>query len=204
MPTTYSLANVEDNTFLNWLFYGSYNDPRFNLVNNVSQIIPNNYDVILIDVGPRLTLASYSAICASTHVLVPTNLDRLSAETLGGFLARVKELKTKFDLPIELLGIIGTMTHNSRLRPEEEDAQGTIRDWVKKNWDAERDYLLKRHMPHKTVFSQHAGIEIAYTRSREARGVINPIGDEVTQHLWSFMPALELQNANQENTALAA
>ena len=69
----------------------------------------DEFDVALIDAPPRLTAATINGFCASTHLLVPTVYDKLSAEAVGTFLNGVRTLKNALNTQIDLLGVVGTL-----------------------------------------------------------------------------------------------
>jgi len=79
------------------------------------------YDVVLIDAPPRLSVGAVNALVAGTHLLVPTKLDDVSAETVGGYLKLVNDLRAgeqPLNPGIELAGVVGTMTLNRALDKE--------------------------------------------------------------------------------------
>ncbi len=165
IPSGYTLAAMEEQLMMRWLFHTTDKDVRFNLAEVLlSDEVRAAYDVILLDVGPRLTTASISALCASTHLLVPTNLDKLAAETVGSFLNRVRALKNALDLPIELAGVVGTMSYYDKLNYEEEEALGTIKDGLQQ-WGPD-GHIFERTIPRKKKLADIAGSDVGYTETR--------------------------------------
>src|SRR6266436_2595638 len=77
----------------------------------LSNGVADEYDIALIDAPPRLTAATINGFCASTHLLVPTVYDKMSAEAVGTFLHGVRTLKSALNTQIDLLGVVGTLTH---------------------------------------------------------------------------------------------
>jgi chromosome partitioning protein len=185
IPAGYTLASTEDQMMLRWLFHTSEADVRFNLAEALlSEEVRKAYQIILLDVGPRLTTASISALCASTHFIVPTNLDKLSAETIGSFLNRVRALKEDLGLPLELAGIVGTMSYRYHLSDEEEDAMGTIRDGLKR-WGPD-GHIFKRTVPRKKILADVAGSDIGYLmgfKGRAVRDIFDTLGHEVAARI---------------------
>jgi cellulose biosynthesis protein BcsQ len=57
-----------------------------------------------------MTLGSINALVASHYFLVPSILDKLSAEAVAQFLANMKAIKKDLSLDLDLAGIIGCMT----------------------------------------------------------------------------------------------
>lgn len=178
VPSGYTLAAAEDQLMMRWLLHTTDRDIRFNLAEFLlSPQVQQTYKVVLLDVGPRLTTASISALCASTHLLVPTNLDRLSAETIGSLLNRVSSIKQSLGLPIKLAGILGTMTFRDKLSGPEEDALGTIRDGLRE-WEGE-GYVFDRTIPRKQILANVAGTDIGYRRNAAIRSLFNTLGNEL-------------------------
>lgn len=178
IPSGYTLAGAEDLLMMRWIFHTIEKDVRFNLADFLlSKQVRDTYKIILIDIGPRLTTASISALCASTHLLVPTNLDRLSAETIGSFLNRVKSLKENLNLPIQLAGVLGTMTYRDRLTNAERDTLGTIKDGLRQ-WGPD-GYVFQRSIPRKNPLANLAGSDIGYRRDDDVRALFNTLGDEL-------------------------
>ena len=48
-----------------------------------------NFDLIIIDAPPRLTTSHLQAMCASTHLLIPTVLDGLAGDLVARYLDQV-------------------------------------------------------------------------------------------------------------------
>lgn len=182
VPAGYTLAAMEELLMMRWLFHTTDKDVRFNLAEFLlSEEVRQTYGIVLLDVGPRLTTASISALCAATHLLVPTNLDKMSTETIGSFLSRVRALKESLNLPIELAGVVGTMTYQDRLVAAEEDAIGSIRDGLRQ-W-GDDDYVFKRNVPRRQVLATVAGTDIGYRRNKAIRELFNTLGDELASRI---------------------
>lgn len=47
--------------------------------------VQQDYDMVIIDSPPRLTTSHVQALCTSTHILVPTILDRLSGDAVARY-----------------------------------------------------------------------------------------------------------------------
>ena len=69
----------------------------------------NVYDIVIIDCPPRLTSGSIQALCASSHVLLPTQLDLTSADYITRYSQQILNLKEDRICPhIDVIGIIPT------------------------------------------------------------------------------------------------
>jgi cellulose biosynthesis protein BcsQ len=181
----YTLQGAEDQLMLRWLFQTTDNDVRFHLAELLlSPEVQNRFDIVLLDVGPRLTTASISALCASTHLIVPTNLDKLSVETVGSFLTQVQRIKTEFNLAIDLAGVVGTMSNQEALNQYETDARGQI-EIALHQWPGTR-HIFERTIPRTTALSNVAGTEIAYLvggAKAKVKTLFNSLGQEVAARI---------------------
>jgi chromosome partitioning protein len=95
IPADYSLARADNRVMVRWLLdvYGS--DPRYGLAEAL--LDPNvqaTYDRVIIDAPPRMVAGKVEALCASRHLLIPTILDRLSAEAVVRFANQLDQEKT--------------------------------------------------------------------------------------------------------------
>jgi chromosome partitioning protein len=68
--------------------------------------IEQNYDIIICDCPPNLTLPTQNAIAISTHFVVPVSLDFLSALGIGILLGRVDELSNDLGRDITNVGVL--------------------------------------------------------------------------------------------------
>lgn len=182
VPAFYSFARIENRLMLKWLIDESQNDVRFTLARILShQEVADNYDIVLIDVPPRLTTGTINAICASTHLLVPTQLDELAAEAVTPFLGMVQNLR-HLNENIKLLGVIGTLTQNKSLGANEIRVRDRLKDRLRERFHIPEP-ILGNTVPKRASFSHAAGEDIAYTQSEDVREVIGSLGHEVLEGL---------------------
>lgn len=83
---------------------------RYNLARLLSSdAVRDTYDLIIIDCPPRLTAGTIQALCASSHVLVPTILDKASGESVVSFCDQIEALKTAGLCPhLNYVGVVAT------------------------------------------------------------------------------------------------
>ena len=94
VPADYSLARADNRVMIYWLLQEYQSDPRYYLANALLHPdVQNRYDRIIIDAPPRMVAGQIQALCASTYVLIPTILDRLSAEAVLRFANQLSEEK---------------------------------------------------------------------------------------------------------------
>jgi chromosome partitioning protein len=70
------------------------------------QDVMDNYEVIICDCPPNLTIPTQNALAASSHFVVPISADFLSSLGLGILLNRIKQLGDDLDHQPELAGIV--------------------------------------------------------------------------------------------------
>ena len=70
--------------------------------------ITTQYDIIVCDCPPNLTIPTQNALATSTHYVVPVSLDFLSSLGIGLLLNCVKRFSEDVEMPIELAGIVMT------------------------------------------------------------------------------------------------
>jgi len=187
VASTYALAAMENRLMIEYLLGDDrrYDDGRYRLANLLlSEEVGDAFDIALIDAPPRLTAATINGLCASTHLLVPTVYDKMSAEAVGTFLHGVRTLKSALNHQIDLLGVVGTLTHRQdSLVPREQNAKNMARDQVAQAWGASF-HVFERHIPRKNAIAEAAGGDIAFYRDATVRGWFAELGGEIAGRLW--------------------
>lgn len=177
------LSLLENTLLLDFLLQEPGADIRYLLAQHlICSKIRDRYDVVLLDSPPRLKTAAINGFCASTHILVPTVLDRLSAEAVGTFLASAKKLKAMLNPSIELLGVVGMITDQNTLRPREKKAIKVIETQLRQSWGG-RVAIFDRHIPRKAAIQHAAGAAIAYLKNKEVEDVFDRLGREIGHFL---------------------
>ncbi|MFT3731466.1 MAG: ParA family protein [Hyphomicrobium sp.] len=83
---------------------------RYNLAKLLhSEAVRENFDLVIIDCPPRLTAGTIQALCASSHVLIPTLLDHPSGESVVSFCDQIEGLKASGICPyLSYVGIVAS------------------------------------------------------------------------------------------------
>ena len=125
--TSLELAEVEDKLFAAFILGERKEDPRFALARKLSDPrLARDFDIVVIDTPPRLTIASINALCASTHVLIPTSLTSVSRSGAVTFAQYLTEFRKSLCPSVRILGVMATFTANGTLNPAEEKALDQI------------------------------------------------------------------------------
>jgi cellulose biosynthesis protein BcsQ len=182
IPAAYTLVQKENQMLIRWLLNGGEADVRYHLVELLlSPEVQNAYDLVLIDMGPRLTTASVCALASATHVIVPTILDQLSAEAVGSFLSQVRTLTSEMKTGLNAVSVVGTMTRQQPLGDENKDAIAKIKAALQK-WDGDGQ-MLSPNIPFKQAFIDCAGTDIAMLRDSTVRTIFEQLGAQVSRRI---------------------
>jgi cellulose biosynthesis protein BcsQ len=181
IPAGSKLAQVENQLLLSWLLDNPDEvDVRYRLAHVLlNPNVRRQYDLIIFDLPPRMTLGSINAIVASNYFFVPTVLDGLSSEAVPLLVANVRELKKDLKLKVELSGVIGTLTQRHQRNDEEKRYLRLAAERAHKQWhdgredtDAAATYALETSIPKRKHVADAAGNSLALLEA-DAGG--NPI-----------------------------
>ena len=125
-PATPELANVEVEL--------AQADRRFSRLKSAIETSQENYDVVIIDSPPSLSLLTVNGLIAAKYVLLPVQAEFYALEGLGQLLETMKLVRKGMNPMLELLGVLPTMI----------DSRTTLSGQVHEE--------IKKHFPGK-VFS---------------------------------------------------
>lgn len=84
-------------------------DKRFSRLKNAIESNTSNYDIIIVDNPPSLSLLTVNGIVASKYVLLPVQAEFYALEGLGQLLETMKLVRKGMNPTLELLGVLPTM-----------------------------------------------------------------------------------------------
>ena len=215
LPAYYDLAQAENCTLIEWLLPlsdlellgrlfrlfrlippkspRSKRDVRYLLAEALLEPqVQMNFDLVLIDAPPRLTTAHIQAMCASTHLLVPTILDGLSVDAVARYIEQVAihklgpegDGRSTICPQIAPLGVVCTMVPNNG-----RDLSGDI-NLLTLGLEASRR-LRSQVLPQecfirqRPLYRESAGSVIAYAAPsndaahRDLREEVDRLGDHI-------------------------
>lgn len=107
----YDLSQAESRLMIEWLLSDRKKDIRFCLSDLIrDDIIQDTFGLIILDLPPRLTTSSIQALCAASHLLIPTILDKVSSNAVLSFINQIEILRdAKLCEHIKHLGVAGTV-----------------------------------------------------------------------------------------------
>lgn len=159
-----TLLDLENKAMMDWLSGKTPFDAHYLLAKAL--LNPNvleRYDIVILDTPPRLTTALVNALCASTHVLIPTILDETSVEAALHFQATCERYRRdNFNPRLRVAGVFGTKTEgiNAEHDAEASYTSGAEQLHLPNKW-------LSAKIPRRSHFSDVAGKDIAvYARSQ--------------------------------------
>ena len=157
--------------------------------------VQQNFDLIIIDAPPRLTTSHIQAMCASTHLLIPTILDGLSSDAVARYLDQVAthklglvgDLRTAICPYLRPIGVVCTLLPNNHA-----DLTGRLNvlhariaaGRLVPNIFPERCFIRQR-----PPYREHAGERIAYAslsndhHHMDLRTEVDMLGDEIAPAL---------------------
>lgn len=102
---------------------------RETILKRALKYIDQDYDYILIDCPPQLSILTINALAAADYVVVPCKTDYLSYRGLDLLMNTIEDIKNLVNPDIQLLGIIGTL-YDGRYKDHKE-----VVEVIKENYD---------------------------------------------------------------------
>ncbi len=100
-PTTPELANAEVEL--------TQVQHRFSRLKYAIQLTPTQYDFVIIDCPPSLSLLTVNALIAAQYVLLPVQAEFYALEGLGQLLETMKLIRKNLNPTLDLIGVLPTM-----------------------------------------------------------------------------------------------
>lgn len=184
-PARYEFATIENNIMIDWVRNPGNGDVRFCLCRYLrSTPFQKRYSMVLIDCPPRLTTGTINALCASTHLLIPTKLDEMSAEAAIYFLQQIQRMKDSLFPRLEILGIVPTMTDEAeRLSDYEERARDRITFFGEQQLQRGNLLLMEQRVPDRRDIGRFAGAGVAYLRKSATRPIFDKLAEEIKRRI---------------------
>lgn len=194
IPAYYDVAQAENRLLVEWL---TAEDPTADIRYNLATILHSgvarqHFDMVIIDAPPRLTTGCVQALCAGSHILIPTVLDRLSGEAVGTFVDQLRTLKPVCPF-LKLIGIVGNMT--GATGPQQHESQAINAIAIALDKLGKPTELLPRELfiPDRAALGRIAGQGIAYVHESdspeeqrkydEIRSIFVKLGEEIGRRM---------------------
>lgn len=187
-PSGYPLATVENEIMIKWVKAETQDDVRFRLGRILrSEYFQSRYAAVLIDCPPRITTGTINALCASTHLLIPTKLDEMSAEAVVYFLKQIDRMKDMLFPNLSLIGVVPSMTSEvDRLSDYEQRGRDRLHLYLAGRTDLQvggDPLMIDQRVPQRAEIARPAGVGVAYLRRASIRPIFDRLGAEVLRRL---------------------
>lgn len=170
-PTTSHLANVEVEL--------AGGDKKFTRLKSALDSISNNYDVIIIDSPPSLSLLTVNGLIAAKFVLLPVQAEFYALEGLGQLLETMKLVRKGMNPSLELLGVLPTMMDSRTTLSNQ------VHDEIKKHFN---DKVFKTTIPRNIRLAEAPshGVPVgAYDRWSKGARAYKAVAKEVSERIAS-------------------
>jgi len=192
----YEFSDTETHELVDWVV-GQRNgqptdDIRFRLTDLLRHDeIQQQFDYVLIDAPPRFSTGTINALCASTHLIIPTKLDRMSVEAVIFFSRDVDRMRSKLFPGLKLVGVVPTMTKiGTRLLPDEASHVTTLDRDLAQYWGRRsQSVIANAFIPDTKAISSISGSGIAFfdagerAKTKKARDIFERVGAAVFEQI---------------------
>jgi cellulose biosynthesis protein BcsQ len=183
----YDLASVETDLMVKWLTREK-EEVRFNLSRLLaSDHFQKEYEIAIIDAPPRFTTSSVNALCASTHLLIPTVMDTLSAEAIVYFAKDIEKMRDRLFPHLKIIGVVPTLTYQDGLDASETTVARRLALDLKPFWPEDDLVMANERIPRRNKIRDIAGVGIAYLipnkAGDESRAVFSRLGAKIEARL---------------------
>jgi cellulose biosynthesis protein BcsQ len=114
----FDLADREDALFAQLVTGIRTRDPRTLLAHKLSEAtLQQDFDIVILDTPPRLTIASINALIACTHILIPTAPTTISMNGAHSFIALLDRLRAHVCPRSRIMAVLPTMGVRHDLPP---------------------------------------------------------------------------------------
>lgn len=152
----YDLSTEEDRRLFLWLTSVDETDIRFRLSKLIwSEVVSSEYDIIVIDAPPKLSVGSLNGLIASTHYVVPTILDTLSATPIRLLLQNHADIFGYVGTRPKLCGVAAVKTRTKNLNENEIKNINTINQLLESRGLDTR--VFETHIPFSVKYARAAG-----------------------------------------------
>ena len=184
---SYALFRDEMEQFAKWSANTLDYDVRLQFRQFVSSdYVQNNFDIVLVDCGPRFTTSTINALCGSTHFLVPTILDELSTSAVSYLNKELSRHRDDLFPNLKLIGILPTfVAQDPREQPKfsaaEREQLGQLADTFS-SYTFREPVLEQARIPDKKIFSKNSD-GLAYFADKSAKAIFDRAAKHILKNI---------------------
>lgn len=198
-PAEADLSRIDSELVFQWLTGAISDDVRFNTHRYVaSDFVQKQFNIVIIDTPPRICAATANALCAATHVVMPTILDTVSSRAVLRSVAMFLNFRDKLGLSFKIFGVVPSMVNASTgYNDRESKALEYLQDELRSNFPGRLNRATGRvetvqvleHLPimHKVSLLHIEGDDMAIFRRRAS--------DTIVQEMFARLGNAILQDA---------
>lgn len=191
----YEFSDTETQSMVNWLDAlkdgRPEKDVRFRLAKLLAEpAIKADFDIVLIDAPPRFSTGAINAFCASTHLIIPTVLDQMSAEAVVYFSRDLTGMRNELFPKLKLVGVVPTLTYRDGQYTERERSLITyLNQTLRTFWGNRETVLDEAPIPRRNAIGDIAGSGIGYfdagknSSTEEVRAIFDRLREAIEPSL---------------------
>lgn len=170
----------ESRAMINWLIGDESTDVRHRLGAVLTSDAFSDYDLILIDAPPRMSMGAINALACSHVVLVPTVVDALSVTAIRTLVGRLNRMR-RMNTALQFLGVIGTLQGQIGGADVVDGARADVLEQIAE-WSG-TPYLFDNGIKYFTDIAREAGTNVAYLRHANVREAYDRLAEEMCREL---------------------
>ncbi|MGO9487297.1 MAG: ParA family protein [Rhodomicrobium sp.] len=180
----FDLADKEDALFAQLITGKGRYDPRALLAHKLSETtLQSDFDIVILDTPPRLTIASINALIACTHILIPTTPTTVSINGAQTFIALLDRLGANVSPRSRIMAVLPTMGVQRHLAPEIGRGFKSV------------DFWSDLHIPRRQAIANNAGLN-----DPDIQAFFQPLAERVAKRI-GILPGETHEGAGIDTSA---
>lgn len=192
----YELTDVEDNLFQRWLLHierGGDVRTKLERVLNSEAFAKEEYDLVVFDAPPRLSIASVNALRACHYLIIPSRLQPLSAKPVAQMIRYLKKFTIRVGSDFKVLGVVKSMTRNEGA-PTNTETPSILEIETALSELPYQARVFRTQVPDRVFIGRPPTAPIAYLLDgpdgRTAREVFDKLADEIQSNIGKDFPSI--------------
>lgn len=136
--------------------------PREMILKNALKSLEHDYDFIIIDNAPSISITVINALVAGDDVIIPTKSDRFTFEGVANFINTMNDIKGYYNQGLNFLGCLITFYRNTEI-----NVQGA--DYISQNFPILDTKIRYSDKVSESTFGAGASLDVYSKRSGPAK-----------------------------------